>query len=56
MSKLIDWIRRHMLAAAISAASTMVALQLVMPAGVDFILGVINVGLLWVVAKLNYKG
>ena len=48
----MDWLRRHVLGWATSAAATLTALQLVAPPLFDWVLNVLVVGLVALAAKL----
>lgn len=49
---MIDWLKKRVLAAAISAAGTITFLSLISPAWLDFLFDLIMVGLIVIVANL----
>lgn len=49
---LMDWLKRRVLAAALSAAATITFLSLISPAWLDFMFDLIMVGLIALVGKL----
>lgn len=49
---MIDWLKRRVLAAALSAAATITFLSLISPAWLDFMFDLIMVGLIAIVGKL----
>lgn len=48
----MDWIKRHLMSSALSAASAIIALQLVVPGVFDFIFDLVLLALIAAVTKL----
>lgn len=55
MQEMMDWMRRRILAVALSAASFITLVSLIAPAWLDFLLDVSMVGLVALVGKLAKK-
>lgn len=51
MNKVVDWVRQKTVAACVSAAVVITALQVIMPTFIDLVLGSIVAGLVWVAGK-----
>lgn len=55
MAPILEWLRKRILAAAISAAATISVLSIISPAWLDFMFDLVMIGLIAVVGRLNKR-